>query len=256
MSIRTVSGILAGLAFAAGPSAAQDAPPPPVFQVTTLELSPSTLVKFRNGLQKQAEAAKAVNLPAGEVGWWTYSEGNRLIIVAPRPRDNLLVNPMTRARIREANPALDQGITDAYAGAQARLASQELIVHAPNLSRDGSAGIEPMGAQVAHIMIAPGQGQVFNEAIQAMNKVRADIGYPYSVQLYRVRFGETRTMIVTFFDSREAFVGRNSIQRLLEGKPEAQAAWQAAIDKVLSATASYRFELVDYAPALSYPPMP
>ena len=258
MRFRFAGRITAGLALLALPVLAQDAPPPPIYQVTTLELAPATMGAFRSGMARQAAAAKELNLPAAEAGWWTYSEGNRLIIVAPRTRDAVLGRPAmgTRARIRAANPGLDSAIDKAYGGAQSRLVSQELIVEAPNLSYTAATQVEVGAIQVADIIIAPGQGQAFNEAVQAMNKVRTDIGYPYTVLAFRVRFGETRTQLVTLFDSREAFFGKNSIDRLLAGKPEAQAAWQVAIGKIVAAVESYEFTLSDYSANLSYPAMP
>lgn len=95
----------------------------------------------------------------------------------------------------------------------------------------------------------------FNEAIQALNTIRAEVGSPYSVQLYRVRLGQTRTVLVTFYDTQEAFHGANSMERLMAGKPAAQAAWQAALNKIMASTTSFTFRMSSYAASQSYPPM-
>lgn len=256
MRFRSPLATLACLTLLGTVAVAQEASPPPIFQMTTWELAPSTTGQFMAGLAKQASAARTVGLPAAEVGWWTYSEGNRIIVVAPRQRDAVLANPQTMARIREANAALAEEVTAAFGGVQTRMLSQELLIHAPNLSYDPAAQITPGGAQLIDVIIAPGQGRAFNEAIQALNQVRADVGSPYSMQVFRVRLGQTRTVLVTFYDTQEAFHGANSMPRLMAGKPAAQAAWQAGIEKIMASTTSYTFTMMNYAAAQSYPPVP
>ncbi len=256
MHFRSSLAALAGTVLFATAAVAQDAPPPPIFQVTTLELAPATMTKWLGGLRAQAAAAKTVGLPPAEFGWWTYTEGNRVIIVIPRERDAVIAGRPTMARIREANAKLADEIAAAFEGATVRLVSQELTVHAPNLSYTPATQYEPGAAEILDAWIAPGQGQAFNEAIREFNEVRTKMGYPYSVELYRVRLGETRTRLVTFIDSRENFYGKNSVGRLMAGKADVQAAWQAAIAKVLPTVTRWESTSVDYTADLSYPPMP
>lgn len=153
---RSPLAALASLSLLGTMAVAQEAAPPPIFQMTTLEVNPSTLQQYMAGLAKQAAAAKAVGLPAAELGWWTYQEGNRIVTVVPRQRDAVLAPRPVAVRIRDANPALADEITAAFEGVQARVFSQELWVHAPNLSYDATTTIEPGGAQVIDVIIAPG----------------------------------------------------------------------------------------------------
>lgn len=257
MRFRAVAAVLGGSALIATLAVAQEpaAPPPPVFQVTTLELTPATMAAFRNARAKVAEAAKALNLPVEQFGWWDYNDGNRTMIVSPRNRDNVLQGlGNARARIREANPEADKEITAMMEGTQVRVLSQELIMAQPNRTYEPATQPEVGGVSISDIRIAPGQGQAFNEALAAMNKVRADIKYPYPMRAFNVRFGESRTVLATFFDTREAYYGKNQMGRLLEGNAAAQAEWQAAVQKFVASTASLETRVVNYSARQSYAP--
>ena len=243
--------LLVTLAVAQDPPAA---PPPPVFQVTTLELSPATMAAWRDARAKMAEAAKAANLPVAEFGWWDYNNGNRTVIVTPRNRADILQGANARARILAVNPAADTALTAAFEGIQVTLVSQELIVAQPNRTYEPATVPAPGGVAILNIRIAPGQGQAFTEAVQAMNKVRADIKYPYPMRSFGVRFGESRTVLATFFDNREAYYGKNQMGRLLEGNAAAMAEWQAAVQKFNAATADITPEVATYSTRQSYAP--
>lgn len=255
MRIRSVLCVLGSTALLPTVAPAQDTPPQ-AYQVITLEHTPSTMVAWRNAQAQLAEAMKAANIPASEAGWWAYTRDNKTIIVRPRSRDALFGGGNPQARLRQADSAKGAQIAALFQGTQVRGISNEIIEHAPNLSYNPATEMaNPGGVQVLEVRIAPGQGQAFNQAIQAINKVRTAVSYPYSVQLYRVRMGEPRTTIVTFFDTNEAFFGKSSLATLMEGKPALREEYQKAITAVLSAVSGWESWLGSYAPNLSYPPM-
>ena len=254
MRTRSALGVLAAAALVPMALPAQDTPNA-VYQVVTLEHTPSTMVQWRNTQAKLAEVMKATGLPAAEVGWWTYVKDNRTIIVRPRTRDALFPGPGGMGRLRQADSAKAAEVGRGFEGTQLRLVSNEVVEHAPNLSYTPATEMTTGGVSVYGITIAPGQGGAFNRAIRAMNEVRTAVGYPYSVQLFRVRMGATRTEVVTFVDSFEAYYGKNSMERLLEGKPALQQQWQEAINGILTAVSGWTSWTAGYAVNMSYPPM-
>jgi hypothetical protein len=257
MKTRTVLGALACTALLASVGLAQDTPAP-AFTMTTLEHTPSTMGAWRNAEAQVVEALKAANIPAAEVGWWAYVKDNKTMIVRPRSRDALFGGggQGSMARLRAAAPEKAAEIQKAFEGTQLRVVSSEVFVQSADLSyASGMDAGTQGGAQVVDVVVAPGQGAAFNEAIQAINKVRADLKYPYNVQVYRVRIGEPRTMVVTFFDSAENFFGKNSLDRLAAGNSAAQAALGAAFGALINTVSSWDSKLTNYAAAMSYPPM-
>ncbi|HSR15854.1 MAG TPA: hypothetical protein VLL51_08885 [Gemmatimonadales bacterium] len=257
MRFRAVLGALAGAALSFSVASAQDAPPPPVFQMMTLELEPGGMIAWRDGLRKQAAAAKALNLSAAEVGWWAMNDNNRTIIVWPASRDQLFSNRQVMQKIRAADSAAAAGIAAAFQGGRVVKATNEIIQLAPNLSYQPATPLpndQFGGVVIQSFDVAPGQGQAFNQAIQAINKAMADLKYPYARNLYRVRMGEGRTQIYTFIDNRENYYGKNSVMRLMEGNPAAAEALRTAYQAMLKTVSHMETGWAGYASDLSYPP--
>lgn len=258
MRIRAILGALAGAALVVPVASAQnDAPPPPVFQVTTLELEPSGMIAWRDGLRKQAAAAKALNLPAAEVGWWAMNDNNRTMIVRPHSRDELFSNPQVMQKIRAADSAAAAGIAAAFQGGRVVKMTTEILQSAPNLSYQPATPLpndQFGGVVIQSFDVAPGQGQAFSQAIQALNKAWADLKYPYARNLYRVRMGEGRTQIYTFIDNRENYYGKNSVQRLMDANPAAAEALRTAYMAMLKTVSHMETGWAGYARDLSYPP--
>ena len=257
MRFRAVLGALAGAALSFSLASAQEAPPPPVFQITTLELEPGSMMAWRDGLRKQAAAAKALNLPMAEVGWWAMNDNNRTTIVRPHSRDELFSNPQVMQKIRAADSAAAAGIAAAFQGGRVVGMTTEIVQLAPNLSYQPAT---PMpndqfgGVVVLNIDVAPGQGQAFNQATQAINKAMADLKYPYARNFYRVRMGKSRAQIYTFIDNRENFYGKNSVMRLMEANPAAAEALRTAYQAWLKTVSHMESSYQGYARDLSYPP--
>jgi hypothetical protein len=257
MRFRAVLGALAGAAVSFSLASAQDAPPPPVYQMTTLELEPGTMMAWRDGLRKQAAAAKAHNLPAAEVGWWAMNDNNRTIIVRQASRDQLFSNPQVMQKIRAVDSAGAAGIAAAFQGGRVVKMTTEILQHALDLSYQPATPLPADqfgGMVILDVDVAPGQGEAFNEAIRGLNKAMADLKYPYARNLYRVRMGEGRTQIYTFIDNRENYYGKNSVQRLMEANPAAAGALRTAYEAMLKTVSHMESGWAGYARDLSYPP--
>ena len=169
MRFRAVLGALAGAAISFSLASAQDAPPPPVYQMTTLELEPGTMMAWRDGLRKQAAAAKAHNLPSAEVGWWAMNDNNRTIIVRPASRDQLFSTPQVMQKIRAVDSAGAAAIAAAFQGGRVVKMTTEIVQQAPNLSDQPATPLPPDqfgGIVILDVDVAPGQGQAFNEAVR------------------------------------------------------------------------------------------
>ena len=259
MRFRSLLGVLAGAVLAVPNLGAQTATaptPPPVFRQTVYELDPATMGAWRAGLRQQAAAARAANLPANEMGWWAMNDGNRTIMVSPASRDALFQrNPM--AMITQADSAAAAAIREVRSGSRVLSANTEIFQMVPDLSYQPAEGMPPAdmtGMVTMEFRVAPGQRGAFGEAIRAMNKVMADVKYPYARNMAWFRMGENRMSMTTFIDSRENFYGKNSFNRLAAGNTAAQEAMSAAYQALLKTITSMQQRHANYASGLSYPP--
>ena len=256
MRIASILGAVISAGAIVSPAAAQEeAAPPPIFQVTTAEVSPATLFQYAAALQKQAETAQAVGVSAAEMGWWTWQTGNRFLTVRPRSRDAMFSGPGPRAAIREAMPAADSAIMTAFRGVEMTASSNEIVQLNPNRSyAPEGAMMEPGGMQLMEMRIASGQGAAFNAAVQEMLGILRELKYPYAMNMYTVRYGEGRTQWVTFYDTRERFHGVNSFDRLFEANPEVAARAMPIYESFLKTISSMNVTEYRYAKELSFPP--
>lgn len=250
-------GAFAAAALFVTATSAQNAPPPRVLQITTVETTPATMMALRNGLRKEAAAAKAAKIPSGDVGWRSFDEGNRTLIVRPHPRDELFLNTQLRQKIAKVDSAAAEEVGKAFDGVEVTGVTTEILQESPNLTYMPAQTIPDSafgGTITTTFGILPGQGRAFNEAVQAINKVLAQIKYPYVRRTFRVRMGTLRVQAVTFIDSRENYYGKNSIGRLLQAHPEAREALVAAYQALLKTVSSIRTSQLRYSAAQSYPP--
>jgi len=257
MQSRTILGALAGVALAVSVASAQDTSPPEVFQITTLELDPGTMMEWREGLRKQAAAARELNLPAAEVGWWAMNDNNRTMIVRRHARDELFSNPQVMQKIRAADSARAADVAASFQGGRVTARTTEIVERAPDLSYQPATPLpndQWSGIIMQTVTVAPGQGRAFREAVQAMNKVLADLKYPYARSVSFVRMGEGAARITTFIDTRENYFGKNSVTRLLEANPAAREDLRAAYQAFLKTVTNMRTTMAGYARDLSYPP--
>lgn len=260
MRFHRMLGVVAGAALAVADVGAQatTAPtPPPVFRQTVYELDPATQGAWRAGLRQQAAAAKAANLPANEVGWWAANDMNRTIMVWPASRDALLQGNGLMQRITRADSAAAAAIREVRSGTRVLSAKTEIFQMVPDLSYEPAQPMAPAemtGMVTVEYWIAPGQRGAFGEAIRAMNKVMADVKYPYARNMAWFRMGENRMAMTTFIDSRENYYGKNSFNRLAAGNTAAMEAMSAARQALLKTITDMEQRHANFMPSLSYPP--
>jgi hypothetical protein len=258
MRMRSLLAACAGATLIAGAATAQDADaPPPIFQVTELEHSPATMVAWRGALAQQAAAAKAAGASSEEMGWWTYISDNHTVMVRPASRDAMFPGNRfaLRAAIREANPAADSAIRAAFMGTETRTVSTEIIQLDQNRSYTPAGDpIVPGGADVWDLTIAPGQNAAFNTAVEGMMGILRDLDFPYALNIYRVRYGQNRVQMVTFWDTRENRWGINSFDKLFAAHPDVAARANPAYQAFLETVTSMKTTTYNYSEEMSFPP--
>ena len=234
---------------------AQEEAPGPVVRLTTIEINPAHVQKWRGGLRALAEGARNAELPPAEFGWWAVHDGHRTTIVSLRQRDAVIAGRPMMQRIRESNAEAAAKVQEAFSGTESRVIRDEIWTEVTDLSYDAPGEIEFGGSVSVDMWVAPGKGQEFQEAVKALNKLRADAGYPYDVNVYRVMVGEPRFVAVTFFDTREAFYGANGLGRLAQAK-NVEGIGQA-FGTMLGTLSRYENRpAMRYGEAASYPPAP
>lgn len=259
MRFHTVLGLLVGAALAIPQAGAQTATaptPPPILRRTTYVLDPATMGAWRDGLRQQAAAAKKANLPANEVGWWAVNDMNRTTLVWPASRDEMFPTNLMR-RIAEVDSAAAAAIRATRQGARVLSSTTEIFQMVPDLSYQPAQlmpNSEVTGFVQVVYRVAPGQRGAFGEAIRAMNKVMADVKYPYARNMAWVRIGENQMELTTFIDSRENYFGKNSIGRLVEGNTAAQDGLRAARQALVKTVSDMQMKFGNFADGQSYPP--
>ena len=79
--------------------------------------------------------------------------------------------------------------------------------------------------EINDIWIKSGKEMEWDALAQEFVALLTAVEYPYPTIGYRVRFGGAERMIyVTLYDSKEAFFGVNSLDRLIEAKGQTDAA--------------------------------
>jgi hypothetical protein len=110
------------------------------------------------------------------------------------------------------------------------------------------------GADVWDLEIAPGQFGAFNTAVEGMVGILRELNFPYQMALYRVRYGENRVQMVTFWDTRENRWGINSFDRLFDANPEVAAKAGPVYQAFLETVTSMKTTTYNYVEEMSFPP--
>ncbi len=254
----TLLGAIAGLAILAPAAQAQDQDqePNPVFQVTTIEVVPASLPAWYPAWVKQAQTAKAMGISSGEYGWWMYGSDNTVLIVRPKSRDELFRSGTgIRAAIRAVDSAQAAAIGEAFAGIQARASRTEITAYNPDLSYlPDDASYEPGGVSVWELTLAPGKFADFRARWAEMRGLLKELKYPYGMNHYTVRYGDNRVQLVAFFDTRENYYGKNSLNKLFEANPEVAKRAGPIYRGFLETVASMKTTVYDYNKEASFPP--
>ena len=248
--------LLASSTLASTASAQQpQTPPPQIWRVIETQIAPAQLRAYRQGTEGLVKVAEAAKAPSSR-RWYTYTTENRQLTARPVVRDSLLVN--ANAAIREAQPDMFAKWMAGLAPATVTQATQlrnEIWIEVPDWSYTAPNAPNPgTGISVAEVRIAPGQNAAFDSVRKDLAAFRKKVGYPYNVLALRVAIGEPRIVFVTFYDTREAFYGANSMAKVVE-KANAQAEWDALVARLVAPIAGeWRTSLWNYSTTMSYVP--
>jgi hypothetical protein len=226
-SARIISSILAAaaivLAFASGTAQAQQARE--LYAINHYDVPIAHAPAFVTHLETIAAAAQQVG--AKGVSWYAYRDGGRISLAFPLAGMATLddTDRFARAFRGTAAESAWTQFSSGFNGLPWSMTS-EVIERVPTLSYAPARPVEESVARISTTHIAPGRMQEYEAFIRDVNAVRAQIGYPYRVEIYRAVVGEARRYIaVTFYDSREAYHGPNTMGRLVAANPQAQATW-------------------------------
>jgi hypothetical protein len=177
--------------------------------------------------QVEALAAAAQRVGATGLSWHGYRDGGRISLVFPLVSMATLddTDRFPRAFRGTAHESAWTEFVTAFQGLPWSMTS-EVIERVPTLSYAPARAGEESVVRISSTLVAPGRAQEYEAFIREVNAVRAQVGYPYRVEIFRPVVGEARRYIaVTFYDSREAYHGANSMGRLVAPDPQAQAVW-------------------------------
>jgi hypothetical protein len=233
--------------------AAQQAPRQ-LYLVVSNEMSLANGQAYATEMSALVDAATKAQVPHG--GWTTFRDGPRFTIMYPIRNMAHLDDPqwfVAPYRGTAAEAALASSMAN-----RRRLAmstSSEILEYVPELSyRPAQVGTESV-VRVSHVMLNPDRGADYDALITDANAVRAAVGYPYRVDVYRTLVGQGRRyVVVNYYDTREAFVGANSIGRLLQSNADAQARWSVLAERNTAAVHSSSYRDMNIAAPLSYRP--
>jgi hypothetical protein len=189
-------------------------------------------------------------------GWTTFRDGGRFTLMYPIRNLAHLDDPQWFGAPYRGTTA-EAALTSSLANRR-RLAmstSSEILEYVPELSyRPAQVGTESV-VRVSHVMLNPDRGADYDALITDANAVRAAVGYPYRVDIYRTVVGQGRRyVVVSYYDTREAFVGANAIGRLLQSNADAQARWNTFGERNAAAVHSSSYRDMNIAAPLSYRP--
>jgi hypothetical protein len=225
-----------------------------LFMVNNYDVPVGAAPAFASTLQGITAAAREGGIQG--VSWHGYRDGGRFALVFP------IANMAVLDDADRFNKAF-RGTAGQAAWTEniAKLNATPYSLQSEVLERVASLGYRPAqlgeenGIRISRTMVIAGAGQDYEALITDVNAIRARVNYPYRVDVYRTVVGEARRYLaVTFYDSREAFHGANSMGRLLGANAEAQAAWTALGDRNRAAVAWNAYEDMNVAPGMTYVP--
>lgn len=193
-----------------------------LFWVETIEVQPSDAMGYEAVVAKVVKAAGEAGLST-DYKWAFWRDLYTYTLVFPISNFAYWDDPNQWERQFEGTPG-EQALEDAFAEfstLNARTVSSEVIEEVADWSYAPAAAVadELNLAHVDELWIKPGKQQEFGELIEEFGAFFGEVGYRYPVDGHRVHFGDTgRAIFVTFYDSKEAYYGANSLDRLIAEK--------------------------------------
>lgn len=239
------------------PRAPAQEPSGVLIQVVALEINPADVAKWTDGVQKIVAAAKQAKLAQNYA--WSFWQENifRYRLVYPVANMAYFDDPLQWMRQFQGTPG-QATLTAAFEqlnAVQARTVSDMVLQHMPAWSRETALPMANLPyAHVDEFWLKGGTEQQIDALMKDLVAFLSELGYVYPAHGYRPRLGGTgEHLIVTFFDSRENFYGKNDLERLIQTK-KASARWQELLTRFTGLTTRAIHYDSDYRPNLSYSP--
>ena len=227
-----------------------------LWRVRLYEVAPAHVIPWFTAIQKIAAAAGEANLDQ-QWGWTVWVDFPRYYISNPVTNMAAFDDPGAWSRQWEgtAGQAALEEARQALEPLDAKLVSTEIYEHEIDWSYMPAAPAfegAPGGADVNEFYILPGKAEEFEATVGEAIEMLGKIGYPYTMNGYRVIMGEgSKTVFLTFWDNREAYYGANSQERLLEQHGMTEA-WQGLVARMLGTISDFKTRMLNYEPGISH----
>jgi hypothetical protein len=255
-STAIISSVLAALAIvlACAPGTAQAQQARELYAVSHYDIPNADAPAFVTQLETLTAAAQQFG--ARGVSWHGYRDGSRISLLFPIANMAALDDTDRFPRAFRGT-AGESAWTEFANGLNAMPYSMtsEVIERVPTLSYAPARPGQESVVRVSTWHIAPGKMQEFAALMREVNAVRTQVGFPYRVEFFRSLVGEARRiLVVTYYDSREAFHGASSMTRMLAANPEAQATWSTFGERTRALTLRNTYSDMNIVRSISYTP--
>lgn len=191
--------------------------------VTTSRLLPADVARYEALTEELAAAAREINLDPG-YGWFFWNDVFDYTLVYPFENMAYWDDPDQWARQFQGTSA-ETKVNELFEGfgtITSEVTVNEIIEAVPNWSYllDVSTSSEQFAfIEVTDIWLKAGTEMEWEALAKDWVDLLAEAEYPYPTIGYRCFFGcAYNVRLVTLYDSREAFYGANSLDRLIEAK--------------------------------------
>ncbi len=191
--------------------------------VTTMRLLPADAARFETVTEQLVAAAREINLDPG-YGWFYWNEVFDYALVYPFENMAYWDDADQWARQFQGTSAETKvnELFEEFGTITSEVTVSEIIETVPNWSHllDVATSSEQFAfIEVTDIWLKAGTEMEWEALVKDWVDLLAEAEYPYPTIGYRCFFGcGYNTRLVTLYDSREAFYGANSLDRLIEAK--------------------------------------
>ncbi len=230
-----------------------------VVTVTSMRIQPKDAERFHAAVREVVQASEQANLSAA-YGWTVWSEFFTYHIVSTEPGFSALADADERwMKQFEGTPA--QAKLEAAFQRIGQIPQEGLGSSIIQVVPEWTYGMDkltqqPTFAEVCEYSVASGMEMQFDAVYKGYVAILGKLGYPYAHIGHRYRYGgPVRHTGITLYDTKEAFFGRNDVERLVEQKGQGEA-WGKLASDFLPTVTGFDCAHLQYMPELSYSPQP
>jgi len=216
--------------------AAQEASPGgQKMNVTEYRLLPADAARFEAVAGELVNAAREINLDAG-YGWFYWNDAFDYTLVYPFENMAYWDDPDQWIRQYQGTSAETnvQELFEEFATIQLEVTENVILETVPNWSyllEEAVSSEQSAFVLANNIWLENGSEMKWDALAQDYVALLAEIEYPYPTIGYRVLFGGGAAIrYVTLYDSKVAYYGTNSMDRLVEAKGR-MATWEDILER-------------------------